>query len=158
PSCFIRARNDAYRSPLLSQRPSATFRTWPSRVGGLGNVAPAGSHSRTLVAPTPQATSPTGTPNFSAMASPNGGRKLPPVPLPPGCGSSASCHRVPSTAATRPVLVVCVSAPWLAEFDCPATTNTSPTPTRSTVACANALPPATARTSSRYQPPVATLT
>src|SRR5205823_3393012 len=116
-----------------------------SSVGELGNVAPFGSHSRTLVAPTPQATSPTGTPNFSAMASPNGGRKLPPVPLAPGCGSFAGCHPVPSNAATRPVLVVCFSAPWLVEFDCPAMTNTSPTPTRSTVACATALPADAAR-------------
>ena len=47
-----------YASPFDSQLPSGKRRTLPSIVGGFGNVLPAGSHSRTLLAPIPQATKP----------------------------------------------------------------------------------------------------
>ena len=47
-----------YASPFDSQLPSGKRRTLLSIVGGFGNVLPAGSHSRTLLAPIPQATKP----------------------------------------------------------------------------------------------------
>ena len=67
----------AYASPLLTQEPSARFSTRPSSVGGWGNASPLGSHSRTLVAPMPQAMKPTGTSSRRTSASPSGGMKLP---------------------------------------------------------------------------------
>ena len=67
-------KDSALALPLAARRAAGRK---PVTVGGLGNVAPLGSHSRTLVPPTPQATIPTGTLNRSAMASPNGGTKLP---------------------------------------------------------------------------------
>ncbi|HNL38545.1 MAG TPA: hypothetical protein PKH43_05420 [Saprospiraceae bacterium] len=84
---------------------------FPDCVVELDKVAPFGNHSRTLVAPMPQAMMPTGTFSFSTTASANGGMKLPPPPLAPGCGSSAMRHALLSNDATRCVFVVCFSAP-----------------------------------------------
>jgi hypothetical protein len=60
---------------------------------------------------------------------------------------------LPSKAATRPVRVASFSSPWFAEFDCPATTKTSPMPIDSTWDRAITTPPSEARTSSRNQAP-----
>ena len=109
-------------------------------------------------APIPQATRPTGTLNRSAIASPNGGKKAAPRRRwhrAAGRRQAASeCRR---RRPRRPVCVLNFASPWLAELDCPATTNTSPTPTCGTSAAASSWPFAVAPVRQTYQPPGETL-
>jgi hypothetical protein len=97
--------------------------------GWTANTVPLGSHSRTLVPPKPHVTIPTGILNRSAIASPNGGIKLPPDPDEPGWESWASYHRAPVKFTTSPDFDTWRSSPWFAELDWPAITKISPTPT-----------------------------
>ena len=149
----MRATRPSKAAPSLSHSPESSRRTRLVRVGGLGKREPFGSHSRTLVAPMPQATRPTGTPSRRDSASPKGGRKLPPPPLAPGCGSRAGRQCVPSKVVTHPDWGFWSSSPWLAELDCPVTTNTSPMPKCSMWVWATTESPLRWRTSSRNQPP-----
>src|SRR5947209_5202106 len=89
------------------------------------------------------------------MASPNAGQGLPPLLLSwtPGCGSSAGRQELPSNVETRPEVGLSFSSPQLVEFDWPAITKTSPTPTCSTTTGAATFAPLRERSSMRYQPP-----
>ena len=110
PSARTRATSCWYSAPSDSHALSLR-RTRAMTVGGDSNNTPVGNHSRTLVPPLPTHTKPTGTPNSIPKASPNGGMKLPPSPLAPGCGSRASCQPLGPKAITPGLRGVCRSSP-----------------------------------------------
>src|SRR2546423_10221607 len=95
--------------------------------------SPPGFHWFTLVPPWPVTATPIGTLYLAYIASPKAGQKLPPPLLScvPGCGSSAIRQSLPLNEETMPDVCVIRSCPELVEFDWPAPTNTSPTPTLS---------------------------
>src|SRR3954451_7518936 len=107
---------------------------WIRRVVLVNRPSP-GCHWLTLVPPKPVEAMPIGTLYFAYIASPNAGHGLPPLllSLVPGCGSSATCQLAPLKLETMPDVCSVLNCPEFVEFDCPAMTNTSPTPTLSTV-------------------------
>src|SRR3954451_10105746 len=120
-----------------------------------------GCHWLTLVPPYPVEAMPMGTLYLAAIASPNAGHGLPPLLLSwvPACGSSARRQKWPLKLETMPEVCLVGNWPELVEFDCPAMTKTSPTPTLSIViGSATGLPPLLARTSTLYHPPAGSWT
>ena len=153
PASLRRSASAWYSRPVDSNCPGPTERIFPVKVGGLSNATPAGTHSRTLVAPTATGKKPTGTPSLSTRMSPRGGMKLPPPPVAPSWGSSATRQACPSQATTLSVAGFNRASAWLAAFDCPATTNSSPTPTCFTAPSATRAAPFLSLISRPYHPP-----
>ena len=143
PCCQRTARNRPRSFPV------ATRRSWRSVPG---------CHWEDDVPPQATLANPTGTPSRLASSSPTAGQIEPPsLPSGAGCGSLAT--RQPPLAHSRAVTRCCgsVTASFssfvFVAYDCPAITNTSPTPTGSTLAVSGGAPSAQSILTSRRNHP-----